>query len=247
MPVFSEDIAEQFSKGVYANNASFYSQLDSSNFKDGQSFAVANLDNSIAEYVISNLHHNVAAVFSSRCGTLRSVYYDNIITAFQKMSPDPQKHVALCFGAGSILQSKLKTVNNGDNVYEYNGFEIYNLPGSPALEPFIVFISKSLVPKITIINPKEEIKNKYKLERITEKYNIYLGIVDLKKDSDLKRWLLRDNKMTKEQLKDKCFVTTYFYYYLYIPVGCILGGFKLVDSFSGVANEIKYLGALPRS
>jgi hypothetical protein len=246
IPKCSEDVVEQYNNGVYANNSSFSDLLESSIFKDDQPIAVANLDHSIAEYVASQLYHNVAAVFSSRCGTLKSVYYDDVIMAFQRMTPSSQNHVALCFGVGSILQTRLKLSQVSENIYQYNGVKVYLFPGSPALDPFIVFVRKSEMPKIEINDPTDNIKIKYGLKKLTEKYSIYFGVVDLKDNSCLKTWLLNDNKMTDEQLKDKCFVSTYLYYHLYIPANSIVGGFKLVDQVSSNVNEVEAIDMLPQ-
>jgi hypothetical protein len=103
------------------------------------------------------------------------------------------------------------------------------------------------MPKIEIKEPSNELKLKYGLNKIEEQdtYNIYWGLEVIDKNQKLKEWLLGDKNITEESIKQESFLTVYLYYYLYIPSDCIVGGFKLVDSFSSNVNDVDSLSCLP--
>lgn len=242
-----DNIVEKHRKGVYANNATFYNRFPSSYFKDGQEISVAGLDYTIAEAINSNLQHNIATTFSFCSGAIKSIYYNDISKALELLNPNSEKHIMLCFGYSIGFQTRLGLKLENSNSYKYKDVQVYLLPGSPVLSPFALFIRKSRMPKIEIKEPSNELKLKYGLNKIEEQdtYNIYWGLEEIDKNQKLKEWLLGDKNITEESIKQESFLTVYLYYYLYIPSDCIVGGFKLVDSFSSNVNDVDSLSGLP--
>jgi len=156
--------------------------IDKSGFADNQEAAHLNFDSFLPEGFSNKFRDFASEIFvlaTSKSYLLNSA---DIIQAIIKMNIDINDYLIISFGIDfkTLIKESNYEFLNGIEVITFD-FRNYHLVGDS-----LFLLKKQDLPKLVYKEIKEEEVNKYSLEKVIDKYNLYLTVVDLNQSEDLR-------------------------------------------------------------
>lgn len=239
MPKFdAENVADAFHKSVQMNSCTSNQIYPSSYFKEGQIVGVGNLTEAIADGINYSFVRGVETWFMALGGSPINITSQNMYEAIYRLCPDADNDVLLYFGYKDYFVNLM-----GNHYKEKGGVStvddrvIYFLPDISPFNNRLIVVDKRKMPKLVLREPIEDTRRFFQYERISAKYPIYWGLVDLKDDSDLRKELL-DKNYNIDDLKSQSFLSIYLYTDFYIPSDSVRCHIAMIDSYSSEKDEL---------
>lgn len=239
MPEFdTENVADAFHKSIQMNSCTSKLLYPSSYFREGQIVGVGNLAEAIADGIHYSFVRGVDTWFMALGGSPINISSQNMYEAIYRLCPDADNDVLLYFGYKDYFVHLM-----GNHYKEKGGAptvddrEIYFLPDMSPFNNRLIVVDKRRMPKLVLREPKEDTRRLFQYERISARYPIYWGLVDLKDDSVLRKELL-DKNYNIDDLKSQSFLSIYLYADFYIPSDSIRCHIAMIDSYSSEKDEL---------
>lgn len=163
-----------------------YEISDKMAFAKDQDMGYANFDSIYAEIIATEFRHNMPSVFRVYDKT---TYYKlaekDIFLAIDNLQLDHQKFTIVSVGLNLYSYKSNGVTTERNELWKYNGIPIVELGNTliDAVNNSLFVMQNEDMPSIQYNEINEEIKNKYGLNPIDDKYHIYTNVIDLHENS----------------------------------------------------------------
>lgn len=179
-----------FSEGKkYLINCSISHSYPNSAFQKGADISYVNIEETLAMSALNDFTQSISAQFylAKRIQTY-IISYDDIVAALGQLKPN-SKHVILSFGFtwDNLIGVSSKLSRIDDHTCKYDKTNIYELPcHHPLTERMLYIVEEKELHKLCYERPNQNQIDNYQLTEQDEKYGIWLSILQLSKNENLK-------------------------------------------------------------
>ncbi|HMG83365.1 MAG TPA: hypothetical protein VK559_10060 [Ferruginibacter sp.] len=183
----SNDLTGDLNKW-YINGESYI--IDKSGFADNQDVAHLNFDSFLAESFSGKYRNEISETFvysSSQSYLLNS---ENIIAGINRLKINKHEYVIVSFGVD------INALISNDNTQSLTGIATvnFNFRNYRLIGESLFIIKKADLPKFKYREITVEEVQKYNLDKVVDKYNLYLTVVNLNNSDELRDSLAETSK-----------------------------------------------------
>lgn len=172
-------------------------------YADDQTMGYSNLNEVFAQNIIYEFRYKWLWHFARQKSQSYNLTAKNVAEALKKMNLNKEKHVILGFRVNwySCFQELEKC--DESKLVTPDGIVLYDLPSeyNTDFNNVVVIMNKEDLPQLLFKKPEVPETEKYKLECINQKYNLYASILKLNENPDLMEKYREIGTHTEEQLQ----------------------------------------------
>ena len=165
-----------------------YEISDKMAFAEDQDMGYANFDSIYAEIIATEFRHNMPSIFRVYYGT---TYYllaeEDIFRAIDNLHLNKQQFTIVSVGVNLYSYKSVGVLSKGNGVWEYKGFPIVELGYTQinAVNNSLFIMKNEDLPCVLHNEIDKNIKEKYGMEQIDDKYHIYTNVIDLHENANM--------------------------------------------------------------
>lgn len=178
-------------------------------YADDQTMGYSNLDEVLAQNIILEFRYKWLWHFARQKSQSYNLTANKVAEALKKMNLNKEKHVILGFRVNWYCCFQELEKCDESKLVTPDGIVLYDLPGeyNTDFNNVIVIMNKEDLPQLLFKKPEVLETEKYKLECINQKYNLYASILKLNENPDLMEKFREIGTHTEKQLKQSVLIS----------------------------------------
>ena len=174
-----------------------YQVLDKQAYADDQEISYVDYDSFVANYVSLNFHQIAPTIFLCMQHEKYLLKEQDVWEVITKFSSSSMKDKLVIFSIGNNLSyfaSFNDSIQNKDGEWSFKDIPIIDMQNrmNYLITNSFYILRKSDIPLLVFNTISEDVKSKYQLEEIDENYHLFVSILDVNQNQNIKDELMTE-------------------------------------------------------